>query len=298
MDALAIPFREALSARLASLPWMLPPVADWRGIVIVAGGDLYFSLAWHLITCLRGLGCRLPIEVWTLGKSEMTPEMRALLEERPGVRVVAADDYCQAHGLAPRRLGGWELKAFALRHCSFAEVLLLDADQCPVVDPTPLFNTLEFQRQGAIFWPDLPPQRDRREWVPAAAWHNVGLEPRAARPFESGQILVNRQKHIGALDVALCLNEWSDYVYQWVYGDKDTFLLAWHLVGATFAMPHRNPRWVAPAIHQHAPDGSLAFQHACGAKAEIADGTLVPSIINRRFIADAAADLASRWSGM
>jgi len=94
------------------------------------------------------------------------------------------------------------------------------------------------------------------------------------------------------------LNEWSDYVYQWVYGDKDTFLLAWHLVGKRFAMPARNPRWVAPAIHQFGLDGELLFQHACGGKQQIADGTMIPSIINRRFIADAAADLASRWSGM
>jgi len=297
MDALSGPFREALAARLVSLPWMLPPVTHWRGVVIVAGGDLYFRLAWHLITCLRGLGCRLPIEVWTLGDAEMTPAMRGLLEERPDVRVKAADAYCQAHGLR-QPTSGWELKAFALRHCSFAEVLLLDADQCPVVDPTPLFNDLDFQRTGAMFWPDLPPQRERGEWVPAVAWQNVGLEPRAARPFESGQILVSRKRHLGALDVALLLNEWSEYVYQWVYGDKDTFLLAWHLVDRPYVMPARNPRWVAPAIHQHDAAGALVFQHACGAKAEIAAGEMLPTIINRRFIADAAADLAARWSGM
>lgn len=294
MDA---PFREALARRLADLPWILPPVSHWRGIVIVAGGDLYFRLAWHLLTALRGLGCRLPIEVWSLGDAEMTPVMRGLLEERPDVRVMPADDYCRRHGLRQPQ-GGWELKAFSLRHCSFAEALLLDADNCPVVDPSPLFDTLEFTRQGAVFWPDLPPQRDRREWVPAAAWRNVGLEPQDARPFESGQILVSRKRHIAALDVALFLNEWSEYVYKWVYGDKDTFLLAWHLLGERYAMPARNPRWVAPAIHQHAPDGSLAFQHACGGKAEIAAGEMIPSIINRRYIADAAADLAARWSGM
>lgn len=293
MDA----FRDALAARLANPPRALPVAAAWRGVVIVAGGDLYVRLAWHLITCLRGLGCQLPIEVWTLGDSEMTPEMRGLLEERPGVRVVAADAFCATHGLRQPQ-SGWELKAFALRHSSFAEVLLLDADNCPVVDPTPLFNTLDFMATGAIFWPDLPPQRHRAEWVPAAAWRNVGLEPRPARPFESGQIIVSRFKHLAALDVALLLNEWSDYVYQWVYGDKDTFLLAWHLVGKRFAMPARNPRWVAPAIHQFGLDGELLFQHACGGKQEIADGTMIGSIINRRFIADAAADLAARWSGM
>lgn len=289
-------FREALAARLADLPWIMPPVTHWRGILIVAGGDLYFRLAWHLLTALRGLGCRLPVEIWAIESNEMTPEMAGLLEEWPGVTVRLASEHCHRHGL-PQPKGGWELKAFALRHCSFAEVMLLDADNCPVVDPTPLFNAVDFQQAGALFWPDLPPQRGRREWVPEAAWRNVGLKPRPDRPVESGQILVSRNRHLGALEIALLLNQWSDYVYQWVYGDKDTFLLAWHLVGAKFAMPHRNPRWVAPAIHQFAPDGSLAFQHACGGKQDIADGTMIPSIINRRFIADAAASLAVKWSG-
>ena len=296
MDAPSGPFREALARRLVTPPQALPPVSAWRGIVIVAGGDLYYRLAWHLITCLRGLGCRLPVQVWSLGAWEMSNTQRRLLEGFADVSVTLADEFCRLHGCAQPK-SGWELKAFALRHAAFAEVLLLDADQCPVVDPTRLFNEKDFVQTGALFWPDLPPQRERKEWVPAAAWHNVGLEPRAARPFESGQILVSRARHLACLDVALLLNQWSDYVYQWVYGDKDTFLLAWHLVDRPYAMPSRNPRWVAPAIHQHDTAGDLVFQHACGGKADIASGVLLPSIINRRFIADAAASLAAKWSG-
>ena len=37
-----------------------------------------------------------------------------------------------------RRLGGWELKCYALLHSHFAEVLLLDADNCPARDPAEL----------------------------------------------------------------------------------------------------------------------------------------------------------------
>ena len=292
MDA----FRAALAARVASPPaWSHPPQS--RGIVIVAGGELFFRLAWHLIHCLRELGCRLPVQVWHLGPHEMDGPMSAVLEAL-GVRVVDAAAHCEANGIRPRRLGGWGLKAFALRHCGFRHALLLDADNVPARDPTYLFNDVRYERAGAIFWPDLPPNRDRAEWVPPVAWRNVGLEPvPEARPFESGQILVDRRRHLHALDVAVCLNEWDDEVYQWIYGDKDTFLLAWHLTSSTYTMPRKPAAWRHPAICQHDLDGGLLFQHACQAKASIASGVIVPGILNRRFAPDAAAALNAVWRG-
>lgn len=290
-------FRAALRDRLFAPAPPVPLVRAHRGVVIVAGGELFFRLAWHLLTCLRGLGCCLPVEVWHLGRHEMDPQMTSLLEAG-GVTVVDAAAYCQANGIRPRRLGGWGLKAFALRHCGFRHAMLLDADNVPACDPTPLFGNPGYERTGAIFWPDLPPNRDRTEWVPPVAWLNVGLDPvPSARPFESGQILVDRRRHLRALDLAVCLNEWDDEVYQWIYGDKDTFLLAWHLAEARYTMPTKPAAWRHPAICQHDLDGRLAFQHACQAKHEIAAGVVLPSILNRRFAPDAAAALSARWRG-
>lgn len=289
-------FREALSNRIATRPaWSLP--RESAGIVVVAGGELFFRLAWHLVHCLCELGCRLPVEAWHLGPHEMDRPMEAVLEAR-GVRVVDAAAFCQAEGIQPRRLGGWGLKAFALRHCGFRHAMLIDADNVPVRDPSYLFGDTRYERAGAIFWPDLPPNRARAEWVPPVAWRNVGLDPvPEARPFESGQILVDRRRHLHALDVAVFLNEWDDEVYQWIYGDKDTFLLAWHLTGSIYTMPQKPAAWRHPAICQHDLDGDLVFQHACQAKAEIAAGLIMPGILNRRFAPDAAASLHAVWCG-
>ena len=47
-----------------------------------------------------------------------------------------------------RTLNGWELKPFALLNSPFQEVLLLDADNVPVVDPAFLFETLSSPKRG------------------------------------------------------------------------------------------------------------------------------------------------------
>lgn len=64
---------------------------DGRGIVTCAGGPRYFTCAWVLVWLLRHLyRINLPIQVWHLGRSEMSDEMRLLLEEQ-GVEVVDAE---------------------------------------------------------------------------------------------------------------------------------------------------------------------------------------------------------------
>jgi hypothetical protein len=283
-------FRAALAAALAERPANHLPIDHYSGIVIPAGGQLYGRLAWHLIWLLRRIGCRLPVEVWHFGH-EMPGRDAELFQSLDGVRTVDVTAYCDEHGIRPRpcERPGWWLKAFAVRHCRFAQALLLDADNVPVIRPDHLFHDITYLRTGAFFWPDLPPPRARGDWVPAAAWRTVGLEPvPTARPFESGQLLVDRTRHIHALDLAVLLNEWSEVTYRVVYGDKDCWLLAWHLAGARYHMPARNPVWREPAICQHDSAGQLVFQHACQAKAELAAGEVIPSLVHRRFACDAA----------
>lgn len=100
-----------------------------RGIVICAGGERYLPSVYVLVRLLRHLRCTLPVEVWHLGPGEMPDRMRVLLGEH-GAVCVDAEAMRRVH--PARRPGGWELKCYVLLHCSLAEVLLLDADNCPV----------------------------------------------------------------------------------------------------------------------------------------------------------------------
>ena len=126
---------------------------EGRGIVICAGGARFFTCAWVLIGILRRhLGCTLPIEVWYLGASEMGPPMRALLESLDA-EPVDAFEVAKIHPTS--RFDGWELKSYALLHCRFSEVMLIDADNVPVADPAFLFEWPEFRgdRGGLLAGP-------------------------------------------------------------------------------------------------------------------------------------------------
>src|SRR5205085_10007566 len=128
-----------------------PERYDGRVIIICGGGIRYFTNAWVCINMLRRFGCRLPIQVWHLGTDEMDPAMRALLSPL-GVECVDALELRKTFPI--RILHGWELKPFAILHSNFREVLFLDADNVPVVNPAFLFDTPQFQAAGALFWPD------------------------------------------------------------------------------------------------------------------------------------------------
>src|SRR6266536_5431931 len=90
-----------------------------------------------------------------------------------------------------RILHGWELKAYALLHSSFSEVLLLDADNVPVVNPEFLFDTPQFKATGAIFWPDYPQPKMEKT---TAIWRSCGLRQPNEPEFESGQVVVDKQR--------------------------------------------------------------------------------------------------------
>jgi hypothetical protein len=261
-----------------------------RGMVICGGGTKYFPCVYVLVRLLRHLGCAQPIEVWHLGAREMSPGMRGLLAAHGAVCV----DALEVRRVHPaRRLGGWELKCYALLHSRFDEVLLLDADNCPVRDPAFLFDSPQYRRHGAVFWPDF--WRFRRD---AAVWVAAGIPPRKAREamqFESGQILIHKARCWRALHVAMHLNEHSDWWYRLVHGDKDTFFLAWEKIGQRHAMVPHPVRPLDGVMLQHDFDGRLLFQHRNFAKWTLEDNRRIPGFRMEERCLMFLAELRAQW---
>ncbi len=232
---------------------------EGRGIVICAGGARLFTCAWICIALLRGkLGCTLPIEVWHLGPEELGPAMRSLLEDL-GAQAIDAFEVAKRHQV--QCLGGWELKTYALMHCRFREVLFLDADNVPVKDPGYLFGRPEFQIAGAMFWPDIV-RLSRTNPI----WAMSGVPGYEGASLESGQMVLDKSRCWRALCLAHWMNQHSDAFYEVLYGDKDTFLMAWLILGQPFHVIRHKPKLLDFTLCQRDPDGAVLFQHRNNAK--------------------------------
>lgn len=236
-----------------------PRPGGGRGIVTCAGGARLFTCAYVLVRVLKEtLHCSLPIELWHFGGEEITPAMRGLLGGF-GVELVDASAVLRDHPAEIR--DGWQLKAYALVHSRFDEILFLDADQVPVRDPGTVFDWPAYAETRAVFWPDVIDLR-----ADNGIWALCGLTGETCRSWESGQILVDRRRHWRALNMALRLNERAEIVYRMIYGDKDTFLVAWRLAGGTATVVPHLPFRDQRILIQRDLAGEPLFQHRTGTK--------------------------------
>ncbi|QJX00106.1 alpha-mannosyltransferase [Frigoriglobus tundricola] len=225
-----------------------------RGIVIVGGGATYFASLYVTVRAIRHVGCRLPIQVWYLGREDELPAPRRAVLERYGVACVDAD---AVRARFPCRiLNGWELKAFAVLHAGFEEVLSLDADCYPVRDPSYLFDEPGYRATGAVFWPDLP-------FGPTPDWAAFGVAPTGRRTLETGQFLLDKRRVWPALRLAWWYNDHSDWSYLHGYGDKSTFEVAWARCGLPHAMYTEAVKWESDCFHHIGPEGAVLFLHRC-----------------------------------
>jgi ADP-heptose:LPS heptosyltransferase len=285
----------ACEAFIRSIPSDCKPGYPWRekrGIVICGGGIKYFTNAWVCIHMLRRLGCALPIQLWHLGRKEMDESMKALVL-RLGVECV--DGLKIRKKFSARILRGWELKPYAIVHCPFKEVLLLDADNVPVVNPEYLFNTREFAATGAIFWPDY--DHERSHWAKAfPVWRSCGLRRPDETSFETGQIALDKARCGAVLRLSLWFNENSDFFYRYVHGDTETFHLAFRKLRKSYSLVPHPVRSLEGTMCQHDFEGHRIFQHRNTAKWQLHGPN--PRVADFWFERECLASLAQlrrRW---
>lgn len=262
-----------------------------RGIVICGGGIKYGTCAYVLVRLLRALGCALPIEVWSLNDDEYDPQWAELVEPF-GVTCINALDIQKYH--PHPRLKGWQLKPYAILHSGFREVLSLDADNNPVIDPTFLFDRWEYQEAGAIFWPDPANFRTPRE---SDRWKVFDVEWTDGPDQESGQLLVDRERCWKALSLCNWYNENSDFYYKVVYGDKDTFRFAWqHLRQPIAWIPHFPSNKVPLTLTHHDFDGNTLFQHRIHSKWQLfSRNSRLPGFVHEDLCLSFVEDLRRSW---
>ena len=266
-----------------------------KGLVFLSGGDLYLSNAYMNIRFIRSLlQSKIPIEIWYLGEEEINKKLFSAIEKLGGVDFVDAKERQKIfpmkssnlgrimHEKCPATMEGWRSKSYAILHSRFREVIYLDSDCFLFQKPEDLFLSSEYLDSKAVFSCDIDlnshisgrkvdPETfvvsklgsftDRR-WdysKPNPLWEIVGAKEDELPEFESGFILVDKLEHVDSLFLAWFLNENSDLTYKHLYGDKDTFHLAWAKSNARLHMLRDVSRMNGHISCNY--KGSVLFEH-------------------------------------
>jgi hypothetical protein len=235
-----------------------PPKLEGRGIIITAGGPFVPS-AYVVVRLLRRLGVTLPIEIWHAGEDEIPPWGRRAFKPCD-VSLHDIMPYCPDRPLAQMR--GWPIKPAALMASKLRDVLFLDADCFPLRNPEFLFDSHEYRREEALFWPD---NRFHRMVPGGPIWDLTGLPFRGDTEFETGIFLVNKETRWRQLCLAQWMNENSSFWYDYVLGDKDTFYLAWRKLATKYFIAPPCRRFNAVITRHYWVDGSPIADHRTGA---------------------------------
>lgn len=246
-----------LDAWLPAHPYPAEQFAG-RGVVTCAGGIKYGVPAWVMIRALRHVGCTLPVELWHRGPAERIP---ALVELMAPLDVTWVDAFEVQREHPHARLNGFEMKPYAIQWSRFAEVIFLDADNVPIVDPTFLLDSPQYAAAGTILWPDYHRLARSR-----AAWQIWDLPYRDEPEVESGQIVVNKSRAWPCFWLADWYGQRSLFTWRHVHGDKELFHLCWRKLGEYAMTPHKirtltNEQRRHRTMLQHDFDGRRIFQH-------------------------------------
>jgi hypothetical protein len=164
-------------------------------------------------------------------------------------------------------------KPVAVLDSSFAEVLFMDADINPLLDPRFLFDSCEYKKTGAVFFPDLfGAGCEKVKWVNKRAlsgqsgWPNHAMwsiinhkwSPQwpLAQEFESGLFVVDTKRHWRALRVSKFLTE-SATVQNMVYGDKEAFKFGFLAARSSFTLGPDAPSQIF-SVHLPGPKSKLS----------------------------------------
>ena len=241
---------------------------EGRGLVIVAGDSRRVA---PILRALRKLGSTIPVELhhW---RDEMTNETRSDLSSIGPLlhfQDLSESTHTVQTGVGIFKDRNYQLKTAAILNSRFAEPLLLDSDNIPVIDPELLYESSTYKEFGTLFWPDISRSRPNNPM-----WSITNTQCRMDEyEQESGQLLVDKRKYFYHLQLAHWFNNaHGDYYNNFLLGDKDMFRFAWHALKTKYGAPQK---WVTSVgtlndgfycghsfAQHHSDDSRIAFMHS------------------------------------
>lgn len=218
-----------------------------RGIVTTGGGT-YFPMVLTLIKWVRDQDPETPIEVFMLDESEYETAYCDHLFPSLNVECIVAD-HIFGDKLSKKLKSKFALKPLAMLASKFDDIYFTDADSFPILDISGVFDWQVYKDVGYILNRDYWPRTTSPHYYEIAD-HPLGERARGDNSSkvllqedrenaliggssESGQIFVNKSKHIRSLMLAMYYNLYGVDVYFPMFimgnygaGDKDTYVPA------------------------------------------------------------------------
>ena len=158
------------------------------------------------------------------------------------------------------------------------EVLYLDSDDMPIVDPSFLFDLKLYKQTGAMFWPDFCNYHTTRHEL----WDVMGLkrpkhwpdtfltklnatdqwtrncDPNENFEFETGQIVVDKKAAWRGLMMTAFINRHHTYFLEKLMkGDKQTFEFGFNATNTPFTFVKKHPFGLG--LQGQLPKGDTVF---------------------------------------
>ena len=249
-----------------------------KGITIVGGASPRYRTAfWVAIHCIRRVDPQIPIELWLPDGDESVLSIENLeyLQNNFVWLRNFKEIYSGIKGVELPK--NFELKIYALLFSDFKEVLLLDSDNLPISSVEHLFNDTDYIKHGSLHWMDF--------WISTSDPDSnitLGNSSIVDHSYESGQILVNKEKTWPALLLSLYMTNNAHIFYPLTvgylgFGDKEILPAALRFLNIEYSIVKHGPdhvgvfeqgnQWGTRRIYgntmlQHDPDGHPLFLHS------------------------------------
>lgn len=231
----------------------LTKIYKGTGIAIVAGAR-FMPIVTNSLRMLRRTGCTLPVEIFLANQEEYEVQLCEEVFPPLGAECRVLPDVLGKAALRNFPLKGYQFKILSALASSFEHVLLLDADNVAIKDPSVVFKSDVYKKYGYILWPDYWERSTHPEFFNIAGTTLGGVRddmkkggdednepPKLADLMgsmpnpstESGQVFVNKSAKFKALLLATYYNLNGPRYYYPLFsqgmmgeGDKETFLAA------------------------------------------------------------------------
>ena len=203
------------------------------------------------------LNFTLPIELWQIGDeiSVVAKQRLQQLQKNHCIQFKNVKDYTNEFSLWQ----GYQIKAFIMKYTSFDEVILADCDIYFYENPEIIFYDKDYKETGTYFFQDYAAHTPnnfshlyrtnkfvrnmmpyRKQFFPDE-WDFVysnffNSSVHMWFYMESGVVFMNRKRHLDVIDTIYNINYNWKFTYKYLFGDKETFWLAFVIKNKPFTM--------------------------------------------------------------